>query len=44
MTKRATRIILGLLIACALLGAYAIAAKDGPQASARGQPAAAFGH
>jgi hypothetical protein len=45
--KRSTRISLAILIAAALLGAYAIAVKFGPPAGAPGaqDPAAAgFGH
>jgi hypothetical protein len=42
--KRAIRTFLGILIAVALLGAYAIASKNGPTGGRRDQPAAGFFH
>jgi hypothetical protein len=42
--KRSIGAFLGLLIAVALLGAYAIASKYGPTGDARDQPSAVFSH
>ena len=41
--RRSVRTVLGVLIAVALLGAYGIAAKNGPQGDAQ-EPAAGFAH
>jgi hypothetical protein len=41
--KRAIRTFLGILIAAALLGAYAIAARNGPKGGAQETPAG-FAH
>ena len=42
--KGSIRTFLGILIAVALLGAYAIAAKNGPTEGGQDQPAAGFSH
>jgi predicted outer membrane protein len=42
--KRTIRTFLGILIAVALLGAYAIASRNGPTGSGQDPPAAGFSH
>jgi hypothetical protein len=42
--NRSIRTVLGILITVALLGAYAIASKNGPTGGERDQPAAGFSH
>jgi hypothetical protein len=44
MIKRSLPAALALLIAAALLGAHAIAVKNGPTAEVPGQAAAGWGH
>lgn len=42
--KHSMRTFLGILITVALLGAYAIASKNGPTGGGQDQPAAGFSH